>query len=465
MKLSRRAFTGALASAPFFSLAAAPLVGVGLAGCKPEPKTPLAHLKGPEWVHGVYEMHAQRYLDVQMGAETQSHGAYRVLAQKGVTALAALQTREVPFFLKVDAETNAFVVARTVPERLTFTPAMTDDDRRAATEDWKKAREHIHTDYFEIHRLNWAMTTLLGQLVRIHSAMEQAEIEQYKIVRELGELRDGGATPYQLPENVRREDYTEVMVLLLARLEDDRQRLAVIEASIAAVGLTSRATDGGSGSLAANINKVMLAVMRDADATTPKPAEYPRQQRSHDELVAMGRALAAQIEASAEFVRWKKDEQTKEIEKLGVLLSITDTFTHLPTSAVFHAVLGVWKGDGDYLTYLKVVAKLVPGGGQVAKTVGDAIEMSEKARKVAATARAALRRGLDKDAIAAAAQAEIEQRAGGLLNTATRFGRDRVERQLAFISDKKELSRIQEAVASTSLGTVAMPEIPRPPPR
>jgi hypothetical protein len=454
VKIPRRVFVGALASSPLFSLV--------LAGCKAEPKTPLAHLQGAQWVHGVYEMHAKRYLDVQMGAETQSHGAYRVLAQKGVTALSALQSREVPFFLKVDAETNAFKIARTVPERLTFTANMSDDDRRAATEDWKKAREHIHTDYFEIHRLNWAMTTLLAQLTRIHSAMEQAEIEQYKIVRELAELREGGATPYQLPQNVKREDYTEVLTLLLARLEDDRQRLGVIEASIAAVGLTSRATDGGSGSLAANIHKVMLAVMHDADATVPKPAEFPLQQRSHDELLAMGRALAAQIETSPEFVRWKKDEQTKEIEKLGVLLSLTDTFTHLPTSAVFHAVLSVWKGDDDYLTYLKVVARLVPGGGQVAKTVVEAIEMSEKARKVAATARAAIRRGLDKDALVAAAQAEIEQRAGGLLNTATRFGRERVERQLAFISDKKELSRIQDAVASTPLGTGALPEIPRP---
>lgn len=423
--------------------ASAPIVA-----CR-KPETPLAHLNGESWVHGVYELHAKRYLDVQTGAEVSSHGAYRVLAQKGVNALEGLQVREVPFYMRVDQTTNAFKIERNVPERLTFTADMSEADRAAAQAGWKKAREHIHTDYFEINRLNWAMTTLLQQLVGIHTSMEEAEIEQFKIVRDLADLRGGSNTPYQLPKGVSRTDYEDVLLLLLVRLEDDRRRLAVIEASIAAVGLTSRSTDAGSGSFAENIQKVLLAVIRDAEATAPKAAIFPKEKSAHQKASQEGRAIQTDIEKSPEYVAWKRNEEAKQLEKVGVLFSIADAITHLPTSAVFQSIVTVWRGNGDYLDYLKTIARFVPHGGAVGKTVLDAIAITDKARKIT--------RAVSKGNLTDAAGAAISDQAGAVLNTATQFGRARLDKQIAFLTDQKELADVREAVRSTELVTKPMP--------
>lgn len=439
--LTRRAFVQALS-----------VVSVSAAACTRPAKTPLSHLRGEQWVAGVYELHAQRYLDVQMGAETSSHGVYRVLAQKGVSALGGLQAREVPFFVRVSPATNAFEIDRTIPERLTFSAEMTEQDRLTATAAWNKAREHIHTDYFEIHRLNWSLTTLLQQLVRIHSAMEQAEIEEFKIVRELGELRGGAPTPYQLPERVTRDDYDSVLLLLLARLEDDRRRLGVIEASIAAVGLCARSTDAGSGSLSANIHQVMLSVIHDADATTPVSPKFPQVDTTRRERLALGKQLAAGIEASPEYLAWKKHEETAALEQIGVLFTAIDAVTHLPTSALFHAVIDIWRGEGDYLTYLEALANIVPGGGELSKTVTQGIETTRRVRGVVRKARAAGSRER--------IQAEVLGEARALLNTSTEFGRARVGKQLAFFADQTELSQVREKIAATELLTAPMPEIP-----
>ena len=67
---------------------------------------------------------------------------------------------------------KAFAIQRKVPERLTYTSDMTDADRKAAEAGWKKAREHIHHDYEEVRRLDWALTRLLEQLQRIRNAIE-----------------------------------------------------------------------------------------------------------------------------------------------------------------------------------------------------------------------------------------------------------------------------------------------------
>ena len=126
------------------------LASLGSAGCARPPRTPLAHLSGEQWVHGVYEMHARHYHDVQLGAETSSHGAYRILAQKGVSALDGLQAREAPFFIRVRPE-NRFEVERAIPERLTFTAEMTAAERQSATEAWKLAREVAQGDVLLAH--------------------------------------------------------------------------------------------------------------------------------------------------------------------------------------------------------------------------------------------------------------------------------------------------------------------------
>ena len=84
-RVTRRALLGGLALASF-----APL------GCASKPpEAPLAHLYGKEWVHGAYELYAGRYAGVQKGAALSTDNAYKVLAQKGVVALDALDRKSV----------------------------------------------------------------------------------------------------------------------------------------------------------------------------------------------------------------------------------------------------------------------------------------------------------------------------------------------------------------------------------
>ena len=77
-----------------------------------------------EWVHGTYAHYAKAYVDVEDQAQTSSFDAYKLLAQKGIAALDALQSREVPFFIRVAPDGASFRVERDVPERLTFSADM-----------------------------------------------------------------------------------------------------------------------------------------------------------------------------------------------------------------------------------------------------------------------------------------------------------------------------------------------------
>ena len=443
MKLTRRKALGALSLVPL--------------ACSRPPTTPLAHLTGRNWVEEVYELHAQRYLDVQLGAETKSHGAYRVLAQKGIASLEALQHRDVPFFMKVDPQSQKVQIARSVPERLTFKTGMNAAERRRATHIYHEARKHLHTDYFEINRLDWALSTLLEELLNIHAAMEQAELEQFRMVRDLVELRGGKETPYQLPQGVSRKGYEEVLLLLVIRLEKDRFRLAIIEASIAAVGLTARASDAGSGSLASNLNRVLLDVIRDANATAPEAAAFPKSKRE-DEL-RRARKLAREIETSRAYLAWRRAQRQASIDAVGMLFEAIDTFTHLPTSALYRTVINIWQGEGDYLSYLKSLATIVPGGGQIAASIKMAVTTTERARNVVVRAQEVVERAR-QGTLGEALRTELEERGGALLNTKTRFGRSRLSRQLSFFKNQQELDETIEEVGATELIKRAMPAVP-----
>ena len=297
-----------------------PIAPLLVTGCASKPaEAPLAHLYGKEWIHGAYELYAGRYLDVQTGASSQTDEVYRVLAQKGVAALEALQSRDVPFFIHVNSaqSATAFAIERDVPEHLKFTADMSEADRAKATEGWNKAREFIHTDYEEIRRLNWALTRLLSQTQRIRNAIEEGRVEQYRLVSQLTELAKGEAVPFVLPYQVSAKDYADVVVLLLERLEDDRHRLEAIEGSIVAVGLTVRATDAGSGSLSASIHKVLLAVIHDADQATPRAAAFPNAEDQRAALLADGRKLFESIKASPDYVAWDKAERARNGSRSG----------------------------------------------------------------------------------------------------------------------------------------------------
>jgi hypothetical protein len=441
--IPRRSLLGALAGLPLIL----PATTLPLASCTPAPKTPLAHLYGPQWVHGAYELYAKGYQNIQEGAEQSSFDAYGALAQKGVTALDALQSRGVPFFIKVGEDQRAFTLERKVPERLTFTADMSDKDRENARVSWERAREFIHKDYEEIRRLNTALTMLLGQQQRIRNAILKGHEEQYQLVRQLGALSTGGPPPFPLPYQVSSADYQDVLHLLIERLDDDARRLANIEASIVTVGLTARSTDAGSGSLAANLTQVLLAIVHDAEGSKPRPSAYPEAERQA--VLDRGKKLADGIRATPEYQTWLKHEETKAFEQVGSVLALIDQVTHIPVSGIYMQVLDIWRGEGDYLSYVKTALSIVPGGSQLAKILTKAVETTEKVRDV----KRQLGDGVSPDALAEA----LKKKGVGLLNTGSKYATDRVDKQLAFFSSRKELDQIQGALASTEIAQKALP--------
>ena len=368
--MRRRTFVLTLGTAPLW-----------LPACAHQEETPLAHLYGKEWVHGAYELSASKYAAVQSSSEKASQGAYSVIAQKGVVALAALQTREVPFFIRVDQGEQGFAIARDVPERLTFTADMSAADRQATQARWEKARDHVQTDYEEIRRLNWALTTLLGQLQHVRSAIEEGKLEKYRLVRQISAMAEGDKPPFELPFQVSVGDYRDVLTLLLERLDDDAKRLGRLETDIVTVGLTARATDAGSGSLAANLNKVLLAVITDAEGSSPRPASFPQENGDREKYLAHGKEILDSIKQTPEYVKWEKHERTKAFDQIGQILTLVDAMTGLHASAVYQQCLDIWRGDADYFSYLKTLVKMLPGGSAVAKVADQAIGEGAQGRE------------------------------------------------------------------------------------
>jgi hypothetical protein len=148
--------------------------------------------------------------------------------------------------------------------------------------------------------------------------------------------------------------------------------------------------------------------------------------------------------------------------------------TGLKVSAIYRQVLDIWRGDADYLSYLKTLASVLPGGGEVAKTIVSAIELTDKARKIAgkvqagiATAKTAIDTGkkLANGGVqvpsAANAGSVVELANGsGLLNAGSNFARSKMEKQLAFFKDQKELAQTKGAIAESSLMTSTLANVP-----
>lgn len=416
-------------------------------GCERRtPETPLAHLHGKAWVSGAYSHYAEAYLDVERRARTGSFGAYRILAQKGVAALEGLQQREVPFFVRVAGDASSFRIERELPERLTFTADMNAGDRERATRIWKLAREHIHHDYEEIHRLDFALTALLGELVKVRRAIDEGRVEQFRLVRQLRSLDSGGELPFALPRGVARADYHSVLLLLIERIEGDRERLRHTEAALVAVGLTARATDTGSASLSSNVKKVLLGVIADSNAPVPS-ASYPEREDERAPALGRARALRRAIEASPEYRSWL-GARLEDEDAFGRLLVLLDAATGLPTSGIYKQMMRVWRGDGDYLGYLELALALVPGGSAVGKDLSDAVSRTKSYREE-------LRR------VGSAKALRSSELAGALVNLGTEHARQKLDRQLAFLGSAAEEREVAEALAETALMKEPMPAVPR----
>lgn len=459
--IGRRNLLGGFATFPLIALVSSPPL-IAACGTR-EPETPLAHLYGKEWVHGAYKLYADRYGAVQASADETTNDAYRVIAQKGIVSLEAIQTRDVPFFIRVDESAHAFAVERKVPERLTFTADMNDADRKAAEQAWKRARDHVHTDYEDIRKLDWALTRLLAQLQRLRNAIEEGKVEQYRLVEQLAELKkDEAKLPYQLPYQVTPKDYEEILLLLLDRLEADKQRLGRIESDVIAVGMTVRSTDANSATLAASIKKVLLAVVEDGKEPAPAPL-FPADDNEKQKNLANARALAQKIETSAEFTAWRDAEREKKLAALGAFLQTLDAMTGLTTSRIYRTVLDVWRGNHDYLAYLQTIISLVPQGGRVAVVINEAIEYTQKARQVAGVVVATVKAAGNVTPEALVAQGTaiaVEKGKGAVLNTASRFAMERADKQLSFFKDKLELQKVDDALKQTEMITKAMPKVP-----
>jgi hypothetical protein len=412
------------------------LPALSWSACTPAPRTPLAHLYGDKWVHGVYELYAGGYRDVQQGAQQQSFETYRVLAQKGIVALDALQLRGVPFFVRVTAGEGDFAIERKVPERLAFTAGMSEAQRKETTEAWNRAREHLHSDYEEVRRLNGALRTLLQQTRTVRNAIESGQIEQYRIVRKLDALAQGGTPPFPLPYQVSSKDYEGVLLLLLERLDDDAERLRAMEAAMVSVGLIARATDANSGSLSENLSRVLLAVVEDSSALQPRAALYPRAEDERMASSRKGQQLRDQLRASPGYKAWLQAERDREFEQIGSLISLLDQMTGLPISSVYRQVVEIWSGDADYLSYLNTLTSFIPGGSQVARTLTRAIDLTTQARGVTAEIAA----GHGPELLEALAKKKV----GAVLNTQSQYAAARLQKQLAFFQTPRELDEARQ---------------------
>lgn len=421
------------------------LPAVSLVGCSSRAETPLAHLYGQGWVHGAYEMYGERYGEFERSSMRGAFDAYRVLAQKGIRSLDALQSREVPFYIRASSASGRFEIERNVPERLTFTADMSEADREAATAAWKKAREHIQTDYEDVETLEWALSELLSKLMKVRSANEQTRHEQFRLTRQLGELAEG-TLPFELPYQVSQSDYAMVAALLIAQLEDERARLDALEATVVSVGLAVRATDAGSASLASNVRKVLLGVVRDSEAAEVGPVTFP----ADDEKAAMskrGRALAAEIRKSPEYAAWLKREREAELDQIGSLLTVLDQVTGLNTSGVFKKAMTIFSGDADYLDYLQLAAALAPKNTELGAVVNGAVELTQTVRAVS-------------DDAAGLAKAIDEGDAPALLNTATPLARKQLGKQLAFFESADEAKEVERALSASAVMRGKLPALP-----
>lgn len=461
MTVTRRGLLGGFATFPLVALVSSPPL-IAACGTR-EPETPLAHLYGREWVHGAYKLYADKYAGVQASADETTSDAYRVIAQKGIVSLEAIQTRDVPFFIRVDDSAHAFAIERKVPERLTFSADMTDADRKSAEQAWKRARDHIHTDYEDIRKLDWALTRLLAQLQRIRNAIEEGKVEQYRLVEQLSELKkDPTKLPYQLPYRVTPKDYEEILLLLLDRLEGDKERLARIEADVIAVGMTVRSTDANSATLSASIKKVLLAVVEDGKEPAPSPL-FPADENEKQRILVSARALAAKIEVSQEFIAWRDAEREKKLAALGAFLQALDAMSGLNTSRIYRTVLDLWRGNHDYLSYLQTIISFFPQGGRVAVVLNEAIEYTQKARQVAGVVVATVKAAgnvTPEQLVAQGTAIAVEKGKGAVLNTASRFAMERADKQLSFFKDKLELQKVDDALKQTEMITKAMPNVP-----
>jgi hypothetical protein len=208
-----------------------------------------------------------------------------------------------------------------------------------------------------------------------------------------------------------------------------------------------RATDAGSASLAPNVQKVLLAVARDAEQAEQAPAAaYPDAADARAPLVVRGRTLHDRITSSAEYRQWLAAQRERE-DQLGQFLSVLDQLTGLGVSSVYRQVMRIWRGDGDYLQYLRLATALVPGGTNLSGVLGGAVETTDRYRSVVSSSERA------RAAIASGERSAEGRLAldGAVVNVGTRYAENKLDRQLVFFREPSELQTVSEELAQSPL--------------
>ena len=170
---------------------------------------------------------------------------------------------------------------------------------------------------------------------------------------------------------------------------------------------------------------------------------YPAADDERTKLAARGKELAGKIGSSEAFAAWEKEQTAATLDAFGAFLGAFDGISPIPISAAFGAAVKIWKGDDDYLGYLKTAAGFLPQGA-VRSTMTDAIDLTDKARKVGPAVLAAAQG--DGGAAFAAGQ-------GVVINAGSRFARERVDKQLAFFETPEQVATAEQEIGATSLMT------------
>jgi hypothetical protein len=98
---------------------------------------------------------------------------------------------------------------------------------------------------------------------------------------------------------------------------------------------------------------------------------------------------------------------------------------------------------------------MLPGGSAVAGVANQAIELTQKARKIAGQ----VQKGVALAKTAADGNYVQLAKDSGLLNAGSDFARSKMGKQLAFIKDPQELSQLQGMMAQSTLVQSVLPTL------
>ena len=408
--------------------------------CAHKQKTPFAHLYGEKWCTGVYEKYSQSYDGVYEGALMQTKTSYALLLRQGIPALERLQSRNTPFYIRLNRQSGRFEIQRKVPERLTFTADMTEEDRKRAQVEFEEAREHIAEDYVDVRRLEYALNGLVEKLAVTRRVVSQTENEIFNLVY-MREMLEQGKLPFKLPYQVTPERYDQVLGLLTARLNNDIIELHRIESGIIAVVLAARATDASSGSLCANIEAAILAVVEDEAAAPPRPSSRIPYGSVFDEQRATGDELMEKVIKDPGYAAYRKTRRNEGPDPLGSVLSIVDSVYGTSLASMSREIRNLIEGeDVDYLAMIKFASGFAPEGSAIGQVLDTAVTLTQNYRKVVSTVEKA-------ESLAKKLKSPDP---GWLVNRAEAL-KGRAYNQLVFFKDEAQKKLVHEKITSTDL--------------